>query len=204
VAELQQNRYDKLIRRVGGIIGPGSMVAEAITELFPMIDVENVPGELLALMGTRIALGRGDRSAGAGTRPQIQLFNPDDSATILVVTSMIASTDTTQTVSWALSDNAMANLTARGSLRDTRLRTPAANASVGVIRNQQSAVPVGGANEYLVLANTPFNVSDPNSICVLSPGFGLDVEGTTDATRLIVSFSWRERTLETSEENLVG
>ncbi len=45
--ELQQNRYDQLIRRVGGIIGPGSKVVEALGELFPVIDVENVPGELL-------------------------------------------------------------------------------------------------------------------------------------------------------------
>jgi len=204
MAELQQNRYDKLIRRVGGIIGPGSMVAEAITELFPMIDVENVPGELLALMGTRIAFARGDVLSGAAVRPQIQLFNPVGSATIITVTNMFVSALVLNEISWALSNTAMTSLSARGSLRDTRLRDPAANRSVGEIRFQTTAVPVGGANAIVLLANTTFNISDPNGICVLSPGFGLDVEAIVGASRLIASFSWRERTLETSEINLDG
>jgi len=57
VTELQQNRYDQLLRRVGDLKGPGSKVNDVLQELFPTIDVENVPGELLFLMGTHIGLG---------------------------------------------------------------------------------------------------------------------------------------------------
>jgi len=204
VAELQQNRYDKLIRRVGGIIGPGSMVSEAITELFPMIDVENVPGELLALMGTRIAWARGDVQAGAGVNPQVQLFNPVDSATIITVTSLLVSLLTSNAIQYGTSATALTTLATRGEFRDTRFRIPAANQAIGEIRTQTSAVPIGGAQGLFVLLNDPHLINDDNGLCVLSPGFGLDVQCNTVATRLLASFAWRERALESSEENLGG
>jgi len=204
VAELQQNRYDKLIRRVGGIIGPGSMVSEAITELFPMIDVENVPGELLALMGTRMAWARADLTSGGGLHPQVQLFNPVDSATILTVTSLQLSHTPTGGFEWGTSNAAMTTVTTNGEFRDTRLRVPAGNQAVGEIRTQSSAVPVGGAQEILVSSNVAFTINDENGLVVLSPGFGLDIQNTALASRLIASFAWRERALESSEVDPVG
>ena len=54
--EVQQNRWDQLIRRVSGSIGPGSRVSETLSELLPVMDVERVPGELLRLMGTDVAM----------------------------------------------------------------------------------------------------------------------------------------------------
>jgi len=204
MAELQQNRYDKLIRRVGGIIGPGSMVAEAITELFPMIDVERVPGELLALMGTRTAFASGDTQAVAGVKPQLQLFNPANSETIMTVTTVIITTAITQRVTWNINNVAFTNLLTRGLLRDTRFHVPAGNLGIAQIREQTVAVPVPASGHMLPLANTPTILQDENGIAVLSPGFGFDVGGSTDASRILTTFYWRERPLESSEVNLGG
>jgi len=204
MTEIQQNRYDQLIRRVNNIVSPGSIVGDALHELFPVIDVERVPGELLVLMGTRLASGRGNVLAGGGVRPQIQLFNPIGSATVITVTSLIISSVQAQTLSWGIGPAAFTTLTARGSLRDTRLRQTASNTAVGELRTQTTAVPAAGEVESISLAQTPVQYSDENSVAVLSPGFGLNVEGTTNATQIIASFLWRERTLEAAEESPVG
>jgi len=99
--EIQQTRYDRLIRRVAGIIGPGSKVSEVLTELFPVLDVESVPSELLILAGTNTCFGGGQFQAMAGQSPKMGLFNPADSNTILVLTHVYVSTDTgNQNIRW--------------------------------------------------------------------------------------------------------
>jgi len=202
MAELQQNRYDKLIRRVGGIIGPGSMVSESISELFPMIDVENLPAELYALMGTRIAFGASQVQAGGGLTPQIQIFNPVDSATIITVTRMIWSSDIDNGLTWDINSVPFTTLTTRGSLRDTRLVETAPNLSVGEIRVQSSAVPVPASGVSIYLARTTVDIRDENGLAVLSPGFGFNTGAAGVASLLNVTYYWRERTLESSEVNL--
>jgi len=202
VTEIQQNRWDRLIRRAGNIVGGGSQVNDTLNELFPVIDVERVPGELLALMGTRIAFGGSSVAAGAGLRPQIQIFNPVGSGAIITVTRLIMSPSATTTLQWNTSLAAFTTLTARGTLRDTRLRTPAANASIAEIRVQSSAVPVGLIGTARILANTVLTVEDENSVAVLSPGFGLACDTGTVAITLNAAFYWRERTAEPSELNL--
>jgi len=202
MTEIQQNRYDRLVRRVANIVGGGSQVNDTLNELFPVIEVERVPGELLALMGTRIAWGRGDRTGDAGERAQLQLFNPDGSGTLISVSSMYLVSTAINTISWAIGTAPFTTLTTAGGLRDTRLRIPTTNRAVGEMRTQSSAVPVGGENEIRVLANVPFKISDENTIAVLTPGHGLNVEVTANATRLIASFNWRERVAEPAELNL--
>jgi len=203
VTEIQQNRWDRLIRRAGNIVGGGSEVNDTLNELFPTIDVENVPGELLALMGTRIAFGGSIVTAGGGLRPQIQIFNPVGSGTIITVTRMIvASSSATVPLQWAITNVAFTTLTSRGSLRDSRLLDPATNSSVAEIRVQSSAVPVAVVGVTRASANDPFQLEDENGICVLSPGFGLGVDSGTVASLLAASFYWRERTAEPSELNL--
>ena len=191
-----------MLRRVGGLIGAKSMVNDALGELFPVIDVERVPGELLALQGTRLGFGTSTVQAGAGNMPQCQLFNPADSGTLVTLTRMIVSTTTGQPINWNTSAAALATLLSRGSIRDTRLLDPAANATVAELRVLGSPVPIGAAGSTLILADTPFILDDDNSLAVLSPGFGFSVEGDTDATLLTVTFYWRERTAEGSELNL--
>jgi len=123
VTELQQNRYDQLLRRVGDLKGPGSKVNDVLQELFPTIDVENVPGELLFLMGTRIGWGGASKAAAAGKKAAIQLFNPIGSGQLVTVSTVIVTGNNTQIISWGLSTSALATNTGVPRLRDSRTGT---------------------------------------------------------------------------------
>jgi len=197
VTELQQNRYDQLLRRVGDLKGPGSKVNDVLQELFPTLDVENVPGELLFLMGTRIGWGATAKSPTAGKKAGIQLFNPLDSGQLIVVSTMFIFSSSTGNGSLALTETALATNTAIPRLRDTRIGfTPA---GVAQLRTSPDAVP---GSSMLIQVSSLFTlpITDGNSICVLSPGSGITCVGDTDQN-IKVTFLYRERIAEPSELN---
>jgi len=120
VSELQQNRYDRLLRRVGNMIGAGSMVNEALTELFPMIDVEGYQGELQQIKGTTLAMGASSLTGDAAESPKIQLFNPADSGMLITVTRILATMNNTSTFRVAPARIALADAVTTAVVRDNR------------------------------------------------------------------------------------
>lgn len=197
--ELQQNRYDQLLRRVGGMTGPGAKVAEVIPEVFPVLDLENLPGELYLLSGTRLGYGGQSKSAAAAQFPAVQLFNPAGSGMIATVTSVLLSTLTTQDVRLSQVDVAEASDTQRQRLRDHRLGL--AQETTCVIFDDSNAALLAPTVEFRLLVNTPFVLTDPDGIVILAPGTGITFSGTTAQTSLYVNFWWRERVAEQSEQN---
>jgi len=196
-SDLQQNRYDQLIRRVGGIIGTGSKVAEALAELFPTIDVENVPGELLWLMGTHPCIGATTVIGAAGERPRIQVFNPVDSGTIIAVSSFYVSGNNNMVIRYA--SNNIPLTTGVGTQRFRDRRGVITTLPVGEIRTD-STVAITDADALFRILNTSFNrVTDTNGIAILTPGSGLEVGSETVASTIWVTFNWRERVAERSE-----
>jgi len=195
VSEVQQTRWDRIIRRVSGSVGTRSHVSETLSELFPMLDVENVPGELLLLGGTRLADG-GGTIVGADS-PKCQLFNPADSGHLVTVTSVVMSTTTEDTLRWGTSNFELAAGIGTETFRDTRLQIP--QQPIGGIRQEAAVALAPGTNQCRISANDPFQLSDPNGVEVLAPGtslvFGLALAGNT----LFYSFSWREREALSSE-----
>jgi len=195
--EIQQTRYDRLLRRVGGIIGPGSKVGVALSELFPTIDVEQVPGELLALQGTILGYGAAVIVAGAGVFPKLQLFNPAGSGVLVAVTQMIINSNTGGTFVWTLDNFALTTATTFQRPRDSRF-----NILVPILAEVRTAAdaPLGSIVGRGVLeADVDRTISDRNTIAVLSPGNGLTVAHATAVTSLSVTFLWRERPAEQSE-----
>ena len=110
MTQLQQNRYDQLLRRVADLKGPGSKVNDVLTELFPMIDVENPPAELLVLMGSRIAIGSINQPApGALLFEQHMLSNPVGSGAIITLLECVTScSNTNQRIGYGLTQNTLA------------------------------------------------------------------------------------------------
>lgn len=196
-ADLQQFRYDNLLRRVGNIIGPGSKVKEVLSELFPVLDVERVPGELLWLSGWRLAWGGDQKSSAAGETSRVELFNPADSGKIVVCTAFIATVATVSSVVWTTRNSALPDTTSPELLRDTR--SGATEKPSGQIFTQSAAGSTVGTNRVLMLGNTPLQIKDVNAVAVLFPGTGLEVGMTSQQSILNVSFNWRERTFEPSE-----
>jgi len=188
------------MRRVGGIIGPGSKVGAVIADLFPTLDVERVPGELLALMGTRVCWGNTNQAGFAGLNNQAQLFNPPDSGTLITVTSVRASSGNTQRLGLGVVDTF---LTAVGSeqFRDGRFGVGSLPVGALAIATQVAQFP----QNYLfavVGPNIPSILESENGLCVLPPGFGLQISTLTVATTQFVSWMWRERPAEQSELTL--
>jgi len=195
VSELQQGRYDQLLRRVGDLKGPGSKVNDVLQELFPTIDVENVPGELLFLLGTRIGWAGTSVVPTAGKASGIQLLNPADSGQLVTVSSVFISAGSSSLVSYGLTTVALATNTGIPRHRDGRVGV--GPSGVSQLRTSPDAVaPLGGL--VRVLGATTFDLTDGNSVAVLSPGAALQLVGTVDVS-LQITFYYRERIAEPSE-----
>lgn len=198
-SELQQTRYDRLIRRVGGIIGPGSKVSEALSELFPVIDVERVPGELLLLGGTILGHGASQITGNAGEVGRLQLFNPLGSGKLVTVSTAVVSVPQTSIIRSTISNIALPTGVGTELSRDARLLIGSRTAAQ--IRSLSSVALTGATELYRVLANSPLFLTDPNGLAVLPPGFGHEFSSNIVATAINVTWFWRERPAEQSELN---
>ena len=197
MTELQTNRYDQLLRRVGDLKGPGSKVNDVLQELFPTLDVENVPGELLLLMGTRIGWGGTAKTPTAGKIAGIQLFNPANSGHMISISHVDISANGANVWQWGTTVSALGVDTGLARPRDVRLGTGAAG--VAQLRTSGDAVGIA-VNTLRTTTNTPYRLTDINSFCVLPEGTGITFTGTTDVI-ISLSFFYRERIAEPSEVN---
>lgn len=198
--ELQQNRYDQLIRRVGGLIGGGSKVSEVLGELFPVLEVENTAPELRLLGGTILGLGQRRSNGVAALQQRIQLFNPAGSGNLITITACEVLSGTRQAVALGLVDTALATATATQRPRDGRVNI--LSPILGQIRFGNSAVVAPDVGRFQVQANEGRQLENSDGLFVLPPGFGLQLSTTTLNTLLDVTFWWRERVAELSELNL--
>jgi len=202
MTELQQNRYDKLLRRVGGLIGAKSMVSDALGELFPTIDVEQVPAELLMLSGTRLAMATSQLNILAANRNLHQLFNPADSQVLLVLTKLLVRQNAAGLMRLALTNVALTTATGNEVLRDTRLGVTAR--AVGQNRTVQQAGGVAAHMEFQVEANVSLKLEDQNALFVLFPGTGVTLASTSLGVSTTVGWWWRERVFEEAENQFSG
>ena len=198
--EVQQTRWDRIIRRASGSIGPGSRVRETIAEVFPMIDLERVPGELLILGGTNICSGAAQALGAPAQIGVVQLFNPPDSGNIITVTRVTFSPTGATMIRFALATSPLALNAATERFRDTR--RPPTDLPVGNIRSESIASQLLETHSVRVPASTSNHIEDPNGVAVLTPGSGITVGPTTTALTTLVAFLWRERPAEESELSL--
>jgi len=194
--EIQQTRYDHLVRRVGGIIGPGSKVAEVLTELFPTLDVENVPGELLFLSGWQMGFGGGEEAPGVGNRQKWQLVNPVGSGLLCVVTRVEMSCLVSSTLTMTLTDTLFVSSPGTETKRDTR---EGVGQTFIQVREEASAAVTSPNYVVRIASNQRWVLEDPNGVAVLSPGFALEVGLGAPDNLLAAGFFWRARVAEPSE-----
>lgn len=197
--ELQQTRYDQLVRRMGNIIGPGAKVAEVLPELFPVIDVERVPGELLALGGTRLAMGSEQQLAVVAEFANVQLFNPADSGQLVTLSSAIISSDATSGARWQVVTTALPVLSTNHAFRDSRFT--GTTRPVGEIRTDSTVGAVVRTGQMFTAANRPILMEQDDAIAVLAPGTGITFQTIVANNTFRVSFFWRERVALQSELN---
>ena len=197
--EVQQTRWDRLIRRVSGSIGPGSRVSETLSELFPVLDVERVPGELLLLGGTRLGTASFPVQATITEFPGAQIENPANSNAIITVTKVMLSADGAGTFLWSTVNAQLATaLPTASRLRDTREVFPVQ--PVGLLRISTAlAAPVDSIGRAILIGNRVLELTSENGLAILAPGERFTVGHDTANTLLEAAFFWRERPAESAE-----
>jgi len=197
MTEIQQNRWDQLVRRVAGIVGGGSQVNDTLNELFPVMDIENVPGELLALQPFDLGMVSGAFGNSAGEFNHHQIFNPEGSNVLIVITTVSFFSSVSQDMRFSNFIGALPTLAGNERRRDTRSGTLAS--LVAQHRTDQSIVNGGLDYRIRVQSNTDKTFTDANGISILFPGTGFTVTTGTVNTASTVAFMWRERVFQESE-----
>ena len=199
MTEIQQGRYDALLRRVADLKGPGSKVNDVLEELFPVFDVENLPAELYILGRTDLAMGGGFVGNVAAQVGRGQILNPVGSGKVITVTQAGISSSVASTMRWGRRDTPLTSNLSTQIFRDTR--HPLTNLPTGQIRSQTSVALANANGQTRLLANTPWVLKDENGIAVLAEGAGFEIGGNVIDTPISFFFYWRERVAEPSETN---
>lgn len=194
--EVQQTRWDRIIRRVSGSIGPGSRVSETISELFPMIDVERVPGELLLLGGTQLCMGTTNTAGVAAQFAQSMLRNPGGSNTLITITQVVMFSSAAQTLRAGPTLNTFPTAGIQ-TIRDTR-RGPA-GVPVGQCLSDSGGVAGPLFFRMQMNGSSPFIWNDENGLAVIAPGTAFAVSNAAANANLEVGWLWRERPAEQAE-----
>lgn len=197
--EVQQTRWDRIIRRVSGSIGPGSRVSETLSELFPVVDVERVPGELLLLGGTIPSFASAVVTSGVGQFPAVQLFNPLLSGVLVTVSKVYISSTQAQTILWDIDAVQIGTLIANAPRsRDLRMLFPSQPVARLSISSALGA-PIGGFGQLRVGPNANLSLTDDNGVMVMPPGAGMSIGGGVANSTILITYLWRERPAEESE-----
>lgn len=198
MSEILQSRYDQLLRRVADLKGQGSKVSDALTELFPMIDVENVPTELLVLSGTRMTMGFVAETAQGGTFSQAMLRVAGLTGVVATIHALGIFTPTAQSIGIGPSLNTLSTAGAE-AFTDTRVFGAP---TVGKVLSERLAA--AGPTFFQLEANGTDGLIfyPPKGFAVVTPGAAFSVTTLTGATAIDVSFLWSERVAQPSELNL--
>jgi len=199
MTEIQQNRYDQLIRRVNNIVAPGSMVGDALNELFPMIDVESLVMDLAFLAGSKHGLGTSVLTPSVGNLNHHQLFNPADSGNILTLTQVYLHSSATQQFEYVAATSALSILNGNVIKRDTREGVIAV--PVGQIRTVQQAAGLPTIGAIFVVSDVQQLLENNNGLFVLAPGTGVTFASTIANIDSTLTFMWRERVAQAAELN---
>ncbi len=199
MTEIQQGRYDALVRRVADLKGPGSKVNDMLEELFPVFDVENLPDELYRLANIDLCMGGGFVGQVAAEAPRGQIFNPAGSGKVLTVTSCGIGTTATAIVRWGNRNTALTTHQQTQIFRDARHQL--GNLPTGQIRSDSTVALANANGQTRLIANTPFHLTDENGLAVLTENTGFEIGIATLNQDLHFWFYWRERVAEPSETN---
>lgn len=175
------------------------MVNDALAELFPTIDVENMPLELFALMGTNVAMAGTRLTASVGDNNLHQLFNPAGSGHLVTIQRMYFFADNTSLHRLAITATALTTDVGNVVRRDTR--NGVAALSIAESRTVQQAAGIAGHQEIFLQADTIFQMEDTNGIITLFPGTGLTFGTTVFNTVTVANWQWKERLFEPAEAN---
>jgi len=175
------------------------MVNDALSELFPMIDVETLNTELLRLSGWRTCFGASQLLASVGELNHHQLFNPVGSGMIMVPTRIDMRISSTADFRYATSAIALTDFTANRSFRDTR--GDLSGTPVGQPRSVQQVGGIALVGIFRVIADITSTIQNDSGLFTLAPGTGITFATGTNNLVSQISWFWKERVAEPAELN---
>ena len=196
MGDINQGRYDRLLRRTTAQVGPGSKVGNALEDLFPVLDVERAPIELLRASGWFFASRTLSVTPAAGTIASIQLFNPAGSSRLMVIEYLGVRLTNAGAMVEGPSFVALTSVVAVGLQRD--LREDVLTQTVGELQEEDDATLVTSGQIFLPAATT-VDISSGRDYVVLGPGTGWLVKPAVVTVSLAAHFRWRERVAEPEE-----
>lgn len=165
-----------------------------------MIDVEQVPAELLILGGSRLCMGTISSAAGGAPFFSTTLLrNPGGSGVVIRVVYIVARLSVVGNIVIGPTLN---SFTPGGSRAFSDLRI-FGEGTVGQLSQANNLLTAGST--FFVMRDqllTGFFLEPPVAIAVLSPGTGLQVSPQGDNRAIDTSFIWVERVAQQSELNL--
>ena len=203
---LQISRWDRLLRRLGNLVGEGAIATGILEDVFPVLDVENLQTDSWHYAGWRMAQGANTVAAAAGQTPRIFLDNPPDSGNLVVVDQIYMFADAVTEVRIGPNPLAAARtfngpsllfdmryeVSTGGGPQDTPAAGTFGESSLGPLPNDAGRFSIQ-------VANRMENVTPFKGMAVLPPGRSLSVRGLTIAGTLTVTFFFRERVAEPAE-----
>lgn len=209
MSQLQIQRLATRARRLFTLRGEMAVTPELQDSVVPVVVLEDALPEHLYLGGVRPWQAQHARSAVAGNRSRVQIFNPVDSRVIVVIQGFhVADFNTANLRPWQgiITDSILANNIATVVFRDTRGGIRALGDLSGGL-----TVQMRGEDSADVKNGTASMRSDNGEAfarfggpygpwIVLAPGTGLMLEPQVNAAGIQTSWWGYERDLERSEE----
>lgn len=162
-----------------------------------MFDVENVPPELLLLMGSKLCVGGETLGAIAANFRIGMLHNPPGSGALLTITEIRCSSTASQRYVWGPTLNVFSTIEPT-AFTDLRVF---GQGTIGQILSTTSLAIGPTFGHARALAQTDMVVKVPRGIGVLSPGTSFTISNTVVNTDFTYTFSWLERIAQPSELN---
>ena len=196
--DLQQARYDQLVRRVGALYGGGSKVVEVLPEVFPVLELEHTTPELLALSGWRVSWQNIEQAGVVAQTSAVQLSNPAGSGIMAAVTQIIVRVGTDDNIQMQVTDSLFTSAPIRGLFRDARF---GGNRATTCELRSDPNIATGAGLRLFVTAGPLVTIRDDNGLVLLTPGTAFQVGTTSNDVFLSLNFLWRERLAQESELN---
>lgn len=180
---IQRPDISRSLAKSFGIVGFGG--PESLSpEIVPVVMVDDIRPST----STRKCQGGLLQGAVAAENAQVQIFNPNNSRTILEVYQVIYTPSAISRIGMRESDAALPNGGATSRFTDRRL----AGRPVGDVRSDTVAVLVGDGQGVWQSARDPGGYVIPVDY-VLVPGTGIELLSETVNLSLFCTWFWRER-----------
>ncbi|MEE8512910.1 MAG: hypothetical protein V3S36_09715 [Acidiferrobacterales bacterium] len=174
-------------------------MGDALNELFPIIDVENLNAELALLTGWQLGLGSTGQAALAANLNHSQLFNPATSGKIVVVERVDFRAEMNQAIEFITATAGLTTVTGNVIPRDTRQGIIAP--LIAEVREVQQVGGLPATGVIVVEDLVTFTLAEKLGLFVLAPGTGITFATSIVNTGFFVNWIWRERVAQPAELN---